>query len=105
MDEYRKLAQEKYLQQKKIKIEANDIYTKEAEEKLNKLKEEQTKKQVYIQSQMLIIDESIESFLIDKTDDNIMLILTIIKASIENIQEIILVLLLIFGKFIMKQTS
>jgi hypothetical protein len=87
MDDYRKLAQEKYLQQKKIKIEADDICAKQAEEKLNKLKEEHTKCQVYIQSQMLIIDESIESFSVDKTDDNIMLILTIIKACIENIQD------------------
>jgi hypothetical protein len=105
--EDRKKAQQKYLDKKKITIEDDDAYTKEVQAKealakealakemkekqetLNKIREEQTKKQVYIQSQMLIIDETIDSFKTDKTDDNIMLILTIIKASIENIQKTI----------------
>jgi len=99
MEDYRKKAQQKYLDQKKIKIEEEKLSKEEEEklakekqekqEKLNKIREEQTKKQVYIQSQMLIVDESIDSFKTDKTDDNIMMILTIIKASIENIQKII----------------
>jgi hypothetical protein len=96
MEDYRKLAQERYLKQKHIKIEEDEeaskiaeLAAKEAEEKLIKLKEAQIKKQVYIQSQMLIIDEAIGYFETDKTDDNIMLILTIIKASIENIQDLI----------------
>ena len=93
MDDYRKKQQQKYLDQRKIKIEEDEQIkekeeklAKEKQEKINKIKEEQTKKQVYIQSQMLIVDESIDSFKTDKTDDNIVMILTIIKASIENIQ-------------------
>ena len=107
MDDYRKKAQQKYLNQQKIIIEENaqvsekqlaeEKLAKEAENKLmyekqehlEKIRVEQTKKQVYIQSQMLIIDESIDSFKTDKTDDNIMLILTIISASIENILKMI----------------
>lgn len=110
MEDYRKKAQQKYLDQKKIKIEedhqtpeeklAKEKLAKEEEEKLaketlekqeklDKLRVDQTKKQVYIQSQMLIVDESIDSFKTDKTDDNILMILTIIKASIENIQKMI----------------
>lgn len=93
MDDYRKKQQQKYLDQRKIKIEEDEQIkekqeklAKEKQEKINKIREEQTKKQVYIQSQMLIVDESIDSFKTDKTDDNIVMILTIIKASIENIQ-------------------
>ena len=115
MDDYRKKAQQKYLDQKKIKIEEDkhvdskqsakeklaretqeklareteEKLAREKQEKLNKIRQEQTKKQVFIQAQMLIVDESIDSFKTDKTDDNIMLILTNIKASIENIQKII----------------
>lgn len=96
MDDYRKKAQQKYLDQRKIKIEEDEQIkekeeklAKEKQDKINKIREEQTKKQVYIQSQMLIVDEAIDSFKTDKNDDNIMLILTIIKASIENIQTMI----------------
>jgi hypothetical protein len=92
MEDYRKKAQQRYMEQQKIKI-IEDEESKEqmrlAQEKIDKLKEEQTKKQVYIQSQMLIVDEYINSFKTDKTDDNIMLILTCIKGAIENIQAMI----------------
>jgi hypothetical protein len=99
MEDYRKKAQQKFLEQKKIKIEEDKLSKeeeeklakemKEKQEQLNKIREEQTKKQVYVQSQMLIIDEFINSFKTDKTDDNIMLILTVINGTIENIQNII----------------
>ena len=77
------------LPKKKLAKEAEDKLMYEKLEHLEKIRVEQTKKQVYMQSQLLIIDESIESFKSDKTDDNIMLILTIINGSIENIQKII----------------
>ena len=89
MDEYKQRQQKKYLEQKKIQIEEDEKVIREKQEKLDKIREEQTKKQVYIHSQLLIIDESIDSFKTDKTDDNIMLILTNIKASFENIQKMI----------------
>ncbi len=92
MDDYRKKAHQKYLEQKKIKImeeeqtsKEEERKKKEEEEKIKKLKEEQLKKEFYVQSQILIIDEAIESYKSDNTDDNIMLILTIINACLENI--------------------
>jgi len=92
MDDYRKKAQQKYLEQKKIKIMEEELIKKEEErikkeeeEKIKKIKEEQLKKEFYIQSQILIIDEAIESYKRDKTDDNIMMILTIINGCLENI--------------------
>jgi len=95
MDEYRKKAHQKYLEQKKIKImeeeqikKEEEKIKKEEEEKIKKIKEEQLKKEFYVQSQILIIDEAIESYKRDKTDDNIMMILTIINACLENISSI-----------------
>ena len=100
MDDYKLRARQKYLDQKKIKIEEDDKQKLENEklekereeqlhaklEKIRKEKEEEAKQQVFIQGQMLIIDEAISSFKTDKTDDNIMMILTIINGCIENIQ-------------------
>lgn len=88
MDEYRKKAQLKYLEQKRIKIVEEEQIKKEEEEKIKKLKEEQLKKEFYVQSQILIIDEAVESYMRDKTDDNIMMILTIIDGCLENINSL-----------------
>jgi hypothetical protein len=92
MDDYRQRAHQKYLEQKKIKIQEDDTtikeqLIKEQEEKLQKEKDA-IKKQVYVQGQVLIIDETISSYKIDKTDDNIMMILTIVHGCIENIQSL-----------------
>ena len=75
MEEYRKKAQERYLRQKNIKIVEEEKIKKEEEERIKKLQEEKTKNQVYCQNQILIINESIDSFEADKTDDNILMIL------------------------------
>lgn len=85
MDDYKKKAHQKYLEQKKIKIEEDEQLKREEEEKNKKIKEEQAKKEFYIQEQILIIEESIETYKIDKTDDNILMILTIINGALENI--------------------
>jgi hypothetical protein len=93
MDDYKKRQQEKFLREKKIKIEEEEQITKEVEAKekakqeaIEKARQEEAKKEYYVQGQLLIIDDSIKSFSTDKTDDNILFILTCIKASIENIQ-------------------
>lgn len=89
MEEYRKRAQQKYLEQKKIKIEEDETIKKQEQEKIEKIekiKQEQIKKQFYIQEQKLIINDAIDSYKLDKNDDNIMMILTIINGCIENIQ-------------------
>lgn len=73
MDDYKKIAHEKYLLLKKKEMEE--------ETKQNELK----KQQEFINEQMQIIHETINLFEIDKTDDNIMYIITILHGSIENI--------------------
>lgn len=95
MDDYRQKAHQKYLEQKKIKFQEDKQLKKEQvdkikeqEEQLRKEQEEKLKKDIYIQEQTLIIDESIKSYEIEKTDDNIMMILTIINGCIENITNI-----------------
>ena len=88
MEDFKSIAQKKYLDAKRIKIEEEEIL-KQKEEEYKKMCEEQTKKQVYIQSQLMIIDEAIKSFKTEQTDDNIMLILTIIYGTIDNIQKLI----------------
>jgi len=96
MEDYKKTAQLKYLQKRKIIIDEEQTLQREKEEEqkkkdeeIKRLQEVELKKQEYIQSQICIIDESILTFNVDKTDDNIMLIITNIFSSIENIIKIV----------------
>jgi hypothetical protein len=102
MEDYKQKAHLKFLKQKKIKFQEDDKVKKEQEEQIRlqeeqkklqeelliKKREEDVKKHVYTQSQILIIDDTIKLYETDKTDDNIMLILTIINGCIDNIQTI-----------------
>lgn len=92
MEDYKKIAQLKYLQKHKIKIDEEltlqkllEEEQKKKDDEIKKQLEEEIKKQIYIQSQICIIDESILTFDNDKTDDNIMLIITNIISSLDNI--------------------
>ena len=96
MEDYKKKAQQKFLQKQKIIIDEEatlqkvlDEEKKKKEEENKRQQEEENKKQKYIQSQTSIINESILTFENDKTDDNIMLIITNIISSIENIISLI----------------
>jgi hypothetical protein len=85
MDAYKEQQTKKFLASKNIKLEEETEEFKLKMQEEAKKKEMETKKQVYIQSQLMNIDESIKTFKTDKTDDNILMILTIIKDSIENL--------------------
>lgn len=84
MDDYRQKAHQRYLEKMQIKIEEDNIQ----KEELRKKQEEEDRKQIYIQEQILIINEAISTYQTDKTDDNIMMILTIIKGCIDNLEKI-----------------
>jgi hypothetical protein len=90
MDDYREKARKKFMEQKNKDVaELTRLLDAERIQKEAELreKEEQIKKQVYIQTQILLIEDAIHSYNYDKTDDNIMLILTIISGGIDNIKE------------------
>ena len=96
MEDYKKIAHMKYLEKQKIVIEEKEKIKRileeeqrKKEEEIKRKLEEELLKQKYIDSQIRIIEESILSFENDKDDDNIMLIITNIIASIENIINII----------------
>lgn len=89
MNDYKKIAHEKYMQRKKIIIEEDEKQKKILEEEQKRIEEEQKRIRVYIQTQITIIEDSILTFNSDKDDDNILLIITNIIASIENIIDII----------------
>lgn len=96
MEDYKLLAHQKYLYKKKATEEEQEKQRKIKEEKeikeleeIRRQQEEEDKKEAYIQSQILIINESIYSYDKDDTDDNLLLILINIYSSLENIIDII----------------
>lgn len=93
MDDYKQLAHQKYLQKKKEEeekerqqkmLEDEEIQRIEIEKK--KKQEEEDRKRIYLLTQIMIIEDSINSFTNETSDDNILLIITNIYSSIENIQ-------------------
>jgi hypothetical protein len=79
MEDYAKLAKERYLAKQKIIIEEET----KAKDKIRKMQEEIEKKVQYKKSQLQIIDTSIESYSTDKSDNNIMFIIVSILGVLE----------------------
>lgn len=102
MDDYRKLAHQRFLEKQKIEEEKKRLEDKEQLEKdellkkdlEEKIKLEQEKREKELRNKMIVLQEIsiiqdiISSFDLDKSDDNINMILTVINGCIENIKEI-----------------
>lgn len=96
MEDYKLLAHQKYLHKKKIIEEEQEKERKLKEEEelrkseeIRRQQEAEEKKEAYIQSQILIINESIDFYDKDDTDDNLLLIIINIYSSLENIINIV----------------
>jgi hypothetical protein len=99
MEDYKQLAHQKFLQKKKAEEEGEKKILEELRkrkededkkilEELKKRKEDEDKKELYIQNQLFIISDTIDSYTDNTSDDDLLLLITNIYSSIENIKDI-----------------